>query len=70
MIAPCKNCGHKAHTQDQLHGSGRRVFNEHTKTGNIVRKCTVCGYELSSSTTASGGDAAAKKPSKKKEKKA
>lgn len=49
MIKPCQSCGGRPHTQDELHGKGNRVFNEHSrKDGNaslIVRKCTVCGRE-------------------------
>lgn len=47
MIQKCPSCSHKRHSQDELHGAGNRVFNEHpTKTHNIQR-CTVCGHEIS-----------------------
>ncbi len=46
MIKHCKSCGDKAHTQDELHGKGNRVFNEHqTKDKTTVRRCTRCGHE-------------------------
>ena len=42
-IKNCADCGSKPHQQDAIHGSGRRVFNEHrSKTAKIAR-CTVCG---------------------------
>ena len=47
MIKNCKVCGGRAHTQDELHGKGNRVFNEsqNPKTKANVRRCTVCGNE-------------------------
>lgn len=46
MIAVCKKCPTKHHTQDDLHGKGRRVINEHkTKNGTVIQRCTVCGHE-------------------------
>lgn len=46
MIAKCTVCAGKPHTQDDLHGQGRRVLNVHkTKDGVTVIRCTVCGAE-------------------------
>jgi hypothetical protein len=46
MIKYCNGCGHKPHSQDELHGKGMRVFNEHKdKDRRTHRKCTRCGNE-------------------------
>lgn len=46
-IQHCPTCGSRPHTQDELHGKGKRVFNEHTTKTNHVRRCTVCGHTIS-----------------------
>lgn len=43
VIQECNNCGNTPHTQDQLHGKGKRVFIT-DKDGNPKKDgCTVCG---------------------------
>ena len=41
MIKTCEKCGSIPHSQDKLHGKGKRVFNE---TVHGEAKCTVCGH--------------------------
>lgn len=43
MIKHCTNCGNTSHTQDKLHGKGRRVFNVIETSQYTERRCTVCG---------------------------
>lgn len=46
MIKQCKSCSSKPHSQDELHGKGKRVFNEHfNKNKAQVLRCTRCGHE-------------------------
>lgn len=43
------NCKCRHDGQDQLHGPGRRVFNETAKKDPQYYRCTVCGNERASS---------------------
>jgi predicted nucleic-acid-binding Zn-ribbon protein len=49
MIKSCSKCGNHPHSQDELHGKGKRVFNEHSiregSVTKIVRRCTRCTHE-------------------------
>jgi hypothetical protein len=53
MILKCPSaCAGKAHSQDELHGNGVRVFNETPKKDDKTRfvlKCTVCGFTFEKS---------------------
>jgi len=55
VIAHCDNCARtrKAHYQDVLHGTGRRVWNQgKSKWSTGLYRCTVCGDERDFSATA------------------
>jgi hypothetical protein len=42
----CKTCSSKPHSQDEIHGKGKRVFNARpggTKDLKPSPRCTVCG---------------------------
>lgn len=47
MKKNCKGCGHTPHSQDELHGKGIRVFNEHMSGSPAKRvlRCTRCGAQ-------------------------
>ena len=52
MIGNCDKCSKSAHEQDNIHGKGLRVINEHkTKIGERVRRCTRCGHETRQTAT-------------------
>ena len=52
-IEHCPACSGKPHSQDDLHGKGRRVFNEdRLKDGRTRKRCTRCGHELTASAKA------------------
>ena len=43
MVKEC-NCEHKS--QDEIHGKGKRVYNEFTKNNVKMARCTVCLKEI------------------------
>lgn len=48
MVKKCPTCSHKKHSQDELHGTGNRVFNVFVnKVKGTIGRCTVCGREES-----------------------
>jgi len=45
-VMRCPVCSNQKHTQDKIHGRGKRVFNLRENDNKSGWRCSVCGKEI------------------------